>query len=303
MMAITVVGSLTGAFEASSAGSTSVSVPLPTGATEGDRFVVLGAAIRTTELPSGWTRADSQYLGTGNWLAVVDYFDVTAATPPTNYVTTLDSAESGTPRWAYGAFLLRGVDLTATVLSATATGGSAPSVTAASADSAELRAWCRVGTNIIPTDSFTYTKNVYDSADLAGRMFTYIAGNVDVAAGAVGSATSDSTSSSAAGMTVVMEPAAVSSSTVTVTAANAPAVALSWNDNSDGPFDVLRDAVAIETGIAGTSYTDTDVTAGTSYSYTIRDASAVVSSAAVITPTDAGGVYWLRWDGTSAWAS
>ena len=301
-MAITVVGALTGAEVNTTEGDVDVSVPLPAGAQEGDRFVIMGAALRTTVLPSGWTRADEQYLGSGNWRSIVDTFDVGAAAAPTNYVTTLDTAETGTPRWAYGAFLLRGVDLDATVLSATQGTSTAPSVTSVSAGSVELRSWHRVGERILPVDTFDNTLNVYDEPDLAGRMFTYVAGNVDVGTGAVGSAESTA-SGSAAGQTVVMSPITeVSSpSDVVLSASQIAAVAMEWNATV-GPYKVLRDSSELASGVSGTTFVDTSVEPGTSYVFEIEDGNLDMSNPVTVNVTAQGGVFFLRRDG-SGWSA
>ena len=205
-MAITIIGSPTGGYDNSSDGNINVSVLLPENAQQDDRLVVIGAALRDTLLPSGWVRAGSQAMGVGNWTTIVDYFDVGSETPPTNYVTTLDTSQTGTPRWAYGAFLLRGVASAATVLFDSATGGTAPSVNAASDGSVEMRGWHRINAPITPDDSFSVELNVYDEPAVTGRAYTYIAANTGVSSGSVGTASGSPQHSNAVGITLLMEP-------------------------------------------------------------------------------------------------
>ena len=96
-------------------------------------------------------------------------------------------------------------------------------------------------------------------------------------------------------------PLAASGSGMTLAGAVAPTVSLSWTDNAAGPWDVLRDSVEIASAVAGTSYTDSTVVEGATYTYQIRDSASSLSNERTVQVT-AGGVFWLRRDG-SGWAA
>lgn len=98
-------------------------------------------------------------------------------------------------------------------------------------------------------------------------------------------------------------PFAPSGGGMTLSGASTSAVTLSWTDNADGPWDVLRDGVDLVTGLTSPEFTDATVTSGT-YTYQVRDASSELSNQHPVTVevTAEGGVFWLRRDGSS-WTS
>jgi acid phosphatase type 7 len=117
--------------------------------------------------------------------------------------------------------------------------------------------------------------------------FTPIAGQTFTDSGSdnCGGTSQDSTAPSAPG-------------NLTATAPSGTRVDLSWNASSDNVgvtgYDVYRGGTLVAS-VPGTSYTDTTVSAGTSYSYTVRarDAAGNLSqpsnTATVTTPGDTGG--------------
>ncbi|WP_034091377.1 glycoside hydrolase family 6 protein [Streptacidiphilus albus] len=83
---------------------------------------------------------------------------------------------------------------------------------------------------------------------------------------------------------------------LTVTGTTSSSISLSWTASTDSAgvagYDVYRGATKVATVTSGTSYTDTGLTASTSYSYTVdaRDAAGDVSAAsAAVTGTTAAG--------------
>jgi fibronectin type 3 domain-containing protein len=87
---------------------------------------------------------------------------------------------------------------------------------------------------------------------------------------------------------------------LTATATSSTSVDLSWTAATDSVgvtgYDVYRDTLLVQAGVTSTSYTDTTVAAGSTYSYTVkaRDAAGNTSpasnTASVTTPPTAGSV-------------
>ena len=76
------------------------------------------------------------------------------------------------------------------------------------------------------------------------------------------------------------------------------AVALSWTA-ADGPYDIRRDETTlIAEGLTVTTFTDDDVTAGTSYTYEVReDGGAWSAPTTVAVVAGGGGVFFLKPNG------
>jgi hypothetical protein len=81
------------------------------------------------------------------------------------------------------------------------------------------------------------------------------------------------------------------------------AVSLSWNATVS-PYDIRRNGTTtIASGLTGTSYVDTDVTAGTTYTYEVRsDGGAWSEPTSVAVVAGGGGVFFLTPDDPSGWS-
>lgn len=80
-----------------------------------------------------------------------------------------------------------------------------------------------------------------------------------------------------------------------------PAVDLTWDDDG-GPYTIRRDTVSLATGVVAASYTDTMVTVGNSYDYTVEGSSGVESDPVTVSVQSVGGgVFFLRPDGLDGW--
>jgi len=279
---ISLVGTA-GVGSSANGGASSLTLPVPAAATSGDvlvaHVVVHAHSFGANPLPapSGWTRVRTD--ADNNHLIAAVFWRVAGGSEPASYTFTNSSGDAS--QQAAGAILTyRGVDTARPIDAhggAMAVSGSdtvvAPSVTATRANTRLLALVGVYGNNQGPaTPSASMTKRYEDTVENESGVVETLATAADQMLPAAGASGTRST-------TVPSTDTSVAQSIALRPETGPPGVTISWTPSSSSS---IVDGYVIERRIGGTldastavtpgsasSYTDTGLTAGTTYTYRV----------------------------------